>query len=145
LDGCSGRIGVFPVFRVIAPVDTVYVGRCCVLDSPSSVVRALITYTDWWQPTTASLLKVGRRDRGAGDGIRPGLLDSLDVRAELCRRMRFLTDRDRGLLHLWYLRQLPVEDIAKMLHISRRQCFRRRAAAIRTLADPEGTRVAGAA
>jgi DNA-directed RNA polymerase specialized sigma24 family protein len=108
------------------------------LDEPMSVVRALLTYTDWYQPTTTSIMQVPRRGAGSGDGIRPGLLDTLDERGELCRRMLLLPDRDRQLLYLWYLKQLPAQDIARALHISRRQCFRRRAAAIRILADPDG-------
>lgn len=105
------------------------------LDTHDAVVRALITYTDWWQPTTASILQVGRRRVGEHDGIHPGLLDTLDLRGELCRRMQLVDDRDRRLLYLWYVRQDPVEDIARDLRISRRQCFRRRAAAIRTIVD----------
>jgi DNA-directed RNA polymerase specialized sigma24 family protein len=111
-----------------------------VLDEPGSVVRALLTYTDWWQPATTSILQVGRHGGLAGDGIRPGLLENLDERSELCRRMLLLADRDRQLLYLWYLKQLPAQDIARKLHISRRQCFRRRSAAVRALADPEGNR-----
>jgi hypothetical protein len=106
-----------------------------VLDTHDAVVRALITYTDWWQPSTASIMQVGRRHGIGHDGIRPGLLDTLDLRAELCRRMQLVGDRDRELLYLWYVRQDPVEDIARALRVSRRQCFRRRSAAIRTIVD----------
>jgi len=67
--------------------------------------------------------------------MRPGLLETLDERTELCRRMQLLEDRDREVLILWYVMQLEARDIAKALHISRRQCFRRRAAAIRKLVD----------
>jgi hypothetical protein len=49
--------------------------------------------------------------------------------------MQLVEDRDRRLLHLWYVRQETVEDIARALRISRRQCFRRRSAAIRTIVD----------
>lgn len=118
----------------------VYVGHGSVLDHPDRVVRALITYTDWWQPATTSILQVGRHYGQAGDGIRVGLVETLDERTELCRRMQLLSDGDRELLYLWYLRQLEVADIARALRISRRHCFRRRAAAIRTLADPDGSR-----
>jgi hypothetical protein len=102
-----------------------------VLSTPEAVVRALLTYTDWWQPTTASIYRVGgRRGTFGTDGIRPGLLDTLPERDELCRRMEQVEERDRRLLYLWYLRQLPAHDIARELRISRRQCFRRRAAAV---------------
>jgi len=99
------------------------------------VIRCLLTYTDWWQPNTTSVYYVGRagRDRVLAEGIRPGLLEHLDERSELCKRMQRLTDRDRRLLFLWYLEQRAVDEIAKELKISRRQCFRRRREAIRTI------------
>jgi hypothetical protein len=112
------------------------------LASSDEVIRGLVTYTDWWQPATSSVLQVGpaRRLQGYTDGIPAGLLGSLDERAELCRRMQHIADRDRLLLFLWYVRQLPVDEIVPIAKISRRQCFRRRAAAIRAivkLGEPE--------
>lgn len=112
------------------------------LDTPAEVIRSLITYTDWWQPSTSSVIQVGpaRRDKWYTDGLAPGLLGSLDERAELCRRVQQIAARDRLLLFLWYIRQLPVDEIAPLVKISRRQCFRRRASAIRAivkLGDPE--------
>ncbi|MEO8424766.1 MAG: hypothetical protein ABI595_12760 [Actinomycetota bacterium] len=110
------------------------------LSSANQVVWALITYTDWWQPNTSSVYRVGsRRETFASDGIRTGLLDTLPERDELCRRMQLVPERDRRLLYLWYLRQLPAHEIARELRISRRQCFRRRGAVIRrivALGDP---------
>jgi hypothetical protein len=107
-----------------------------VLSSPKRVEWALITYTDWWQPSTASIYQV-RKTPGslASDGMPSGLLDSLSERGELCWRMRQIADRDRRLLYLWYLRQLPAHEIARELRISRRQCFRRRASAIRRIVE----------
>jgi len=109
------------------------------LASREEVIGSLIRYTDWWQPSTSSVLQVGwaRRDTGVGDGIRQGLLETLDERVELCRRMRTMNDTDRRILILWYVKQLPVEDISKEVGISRRQCFRRRARAIRILLGEE--------
>jgi hypothetical protein len=111
-----------------------------VLDTSRDVIRSLLTYTDWWQPESTSVLRVGGARRNSnefGDGIPHGLLDSLDERAELCRRMGVIRHMDRRLLFLWYVRQLPVDDISRDLDISRRQCFRRRAAAIEALANRE--------
>lgn len=106
------------------------------LSSPDQVVWALITYTDWWQPVTASVYQVGRRGTTlAGDGIPGGLVESLPRREELCRRMQQIRSQDRRLLYLWYVRQLAAHEIARELRISRRQCFRRRAAAIRAIVD----------
>ena len=107
------------------------------LDSPDQVIQSLVTYTDWWQPSTTSVLQVGgaRRKVEFGDGLRAGLLETLDLRTELCRRIAQLDERDRELLYLWYVVQLVAEDIAKALGISRRQCFRRRARAIRKIVE----------
>lgn len=107
------------------------------LDSPDRVIQSLLTYTDWWQPSTTSVLQVGgaRRNVEFGDGLRAGLVETLDVRTELCRRVSQLPDGDRELLFLWYVVQLVAEDIAKALGISRRQCFRRRARAIRRIVE----------
>ena len=49
--------------------------------------------------------------------------------------MQQLSEAERSVLFLWYVRQLAVEDIAKELRISRRQCFRRRASAIRKIVE----------
>jgi DNA-directed RNA polymerase specialized sigma24 family protein len=108
-----------------------------VLDDAYRVIRCLLTYTDWWQPNTTSIYRVGSagRDRLLAEGIRTGLLEHLDERSELCRRMLELPDPDRQVLILWYVRQLPAGDIARELGISRRQTFRRRASAIRKIVE----------
>jgi DNA-directed RNA polymerase specialized sigma subunit len=49
--------------------------------------------------------------------------------------MQFLRESDRRLLYLWYVVQLSAVDIARALGISRRQCFRRRASAIRRIVE----------
>ena len=107
--------------------------------SPKDVVWGLLTYTDWWQPVTSSTLQVGaaRRASESQDGIHPGLLDTLDERTELCRRMRQISEVDRQILFLWYVKQLSARDIARAVGISRRQCFRHRASAIKALIDPD--------
>ena len=105
--------------------------------STDEVIRALLTYTDWWQPSTGSILQVGnaRRDANAGDGLRAGLVETIDGRTELCRRMERLSERERQVLFLWYVRQLAAHEIAKELRISRRQCFRLRSKAVDRLTD----------
>lgn len=107
------------------------------LESPAQVIRSLLTYTDWWQPTTASVLRaISSRRRGERpDGFREGLLDTLDERTELCRRMTSLEDRERHVLFLWYVRQSSVAEISREIGVSRRQCFRIRARSVRTLVE----------
>ncbi len=103
------------------------------------VVWALVTYTDWWQPRTGSVIAVAgaRRASGFDDGIRDGLLDTLDQRIELCRRMATLEERERRILYLWYVRELAAHEIAREVRISRRHCFRLKAAALRALVDQD--------
>jgi hypothetical protein len=106
-----------------------------VLESRHEVIRCLVTYNDWWQPATSSVLQVAgaRRDKEFGDGLRSGLVDTLDERTELCRRVATLSDQDRRILFLWYVKQLHVDDIAQAVRVSRRQCFRRRANAVEAI------------
>ena len=108
------------------------------LTTRNDVIRALVTYTDWWQPSSSSVIRVGvqrRKDSDHGDGMPVGLLDRIDERTELCRRMKDVDQRDRAILFLWYVRQLAVDDIARTVGISRRHCFRRKAAAISAIVD----------
>jgi DNA-directed RNA polymerase specialized sigma subunit len=103
------------------------------LRTPEQVVRCLVTYTDWWQPDTTSVLQVAASGSQNQEGFRSGLIETLDEREEICRRMDHLDDRDRHLLFLWYVEQRPTEEISRAIGISRRQCFRRKSRAISTL------------
>jgi DNA-directed RNA polymerase specialized sigma24 family protein len=130
-------VGISPSFASLVAQLVSKLWVFLMLESPRQVVWSLLTYTDWWQPATTSVLQVGaaRRKSQFPEGIPAGLLETLDVRAELCRRVSLLEDRDRQVLYLWYVVQLPAEDIAKAVRISRRQCFRRRARAIRKIVE----------
>lgn len=104
------------------------------LDSERDVVLCLTTFTDWWQPSSASVValkRIQRKDRT--DGIHPGLIATMETRTELCRRMNQLPQRDREILFLWYVKQQHVDDISETVGVSRRQCFRRRSQAVRRL------------
>lgn len=107
------------------------------LESRPDAIRCLVTYTDWWQPPTSSVMKVGgaRLDKNIGDGLNPGILETLEERTELNRRVRRLADADRLLLFLFYVRQLHVDDIADAVGISRRQCYRRRNSALQRIVE----------
>lgn len=107
------------------------------LDSPRDVVRCLVTYPDWWQPSTASILLVGgaRRDKNLRDGLNPGVVETLEERTELSRRMQLISESDRSLLFLWYVKQLHVDDVSEAIGISRRQCFRRKARSIKSIIE----------
>lgn len=130
------HIGDFPVWYVTRRRDTSKL-VICMLQTEHRIVHCLVTYTDWWQPPTGSVLQVGaaRRNGERADGFAPGVLETLDERTEICRRVWELDERDRRLLFYWYVEQSPVEQIAQSLGVSRRQCYRRRARAIQTIID----------
>lgn len=62
--------------------------------------------------------------------MRAGVLDTLDERSELRRRVDRLEERERKLLFLWYVTELPVGEIARAVGVSRRHCFRVRSRAV---------------
>jgi len=107
------------------------------LDTQSQVIWALVTYTDSWQPTTTSLMRFtgSRRRPEHSDGLRAGLLETLEERTETGRRMSRLSDREREILFLWYVAQRPVNEIARAVGVSPRQCFRLRARSIKRVIE----------
>jgi DNA-directed RNA polymerase specialized sigma subunit len=108
-----------------------------VLGTPNDVIRCLVTYTDWWQPVTTSVLQIAAsgRKRDAPDGLRPGLVEHLEERTELCRRMEQLKARERLLLYLWYVKEAEIPQIARRVGVSQRHVFRVRAAAVKKIVD----------
>lgn len=107
------------------------------LSSTSDVIRCLVTYTDWWQPASGSVLLVGaaRRSSAIGGGLHPGVIDTLEERAELCRRLLRLEDRDRRVLFLWYVAQMSVSDVARAIGVSQRQAHRLRARVVQRIVE----------
>lgn len=114
------------------------------LDSSRDVIWCLLTYTDWMQPPTGSVMKVGaaRLDKNLGDGLKEGLLETVEERAELSYRVSRLPERDRRVLFMWYVRQMHVDDISDEIGVSRRQCFRCRKRAIDKIVEMGGADVA---
>ena len=106
-----------------------------ILSDPRDVVRALVTYTDWWQPPTTSILQAKSSRKGSEVGIGAGLDERVEERVELCRRMAWLDDRGRRLLHLWYVAQRTPLEIAREVGVSRRHTHRLRAKYVRELVD----------
>lgn len=101
------------------------------LDGPSDVIRALIRYMDVFDPSTASIVLVGRRGSRFGrDAFRGGFIAGIEERAELVRRLQRLNPRKRNVLCLWYMSSLPAIDIAKHVGISRVHCYRLRKQAL---------------
>jgi DNA-directed RNA polymerase specialized sigma24 family protein len=110
-----------------------------VLETSREVIRCLVMYPDWYQPPSGSIMKVGaaKLDKNIGDGLNPGIINTIDERTELCRRMTVLSERERLVLFLWYVKQMHCDDVADELGVSRRQAFRLKSKAIRALVDPE--------
>jgi DNA-directed RNA polymerase specialized sigma24 family protein len=108
----------------------------CLFTSAAEVVHCLLTYSDWYQPASASVLKVGaRRTKGAGDGMHPNLLETLDERRELRRLVALLTDKERDVLILWYVAQATPSEIARAVSASQRQVYRIRGRAVRRIVE----------
>jgi hypothetical protein len=107
------------------------------LDSPGRVEWFLEAYTDWWQPPTTSMLQVAaaRRSSDVPDGFQSGLLETLDERTELRRRVWMLHPRERKILFLWYIKQASPEEVARAAGMSRRHFFRCRGKAIQAIVD----------
>jgi DNA-directed RNA polymerase specialized sigma24 family protein len=104
------------------------------LDSFASVERALARYTDPLQPRSASISAVPTaRTGGDGAPFHPALLDELEERAELRRRMAWLEEEAAIVLVRWYIEGARPEAIARGLGRSVRHVYRRRADAIRLL------------
>lgn len=111
--------------------------RDALLRDPEEVVLALRRLFDRAAPRTGSLMFVGGgASHAARDPFGPGFIEHIDERAELVRRLRRLSPRDRLLLLLWYVERWPVNEIAEHLCVSRVHCYRIRNRAIAELAAP---------
>lgn len=111
-------------------------------ETPEDVTRALRRYSDIFDPKTGSIIMPSgpKFDPGA-EPFRPGFLSWMEERAELVHRMMTrLRSRDRLLLVLWYVSDLPVAKIARSVRVSRMHCYRLRKDALGALCDepPEG-------
>lgn len=107
------------------------------LETNQAVIRCLSTWTDWWQPTSSSIVSLDARRPSLDqtrDPFRQGLLESIDERTELRWRLDHLEAVDREILYRFYVLMSPAEQVAEDVGLSTRQCFRRRNAAVRALA-----------
>jgi len=103
------------------------------------VVYSLRRYRDVFDPKTTSLILVSRQsfDRSQGP-FRAGFLGRLDEREELRRRMTDrLALRERELLFLWYVVELPPGEVARRIKVSRVHAYRLRNEALSALCDEE--------
>jgi hypothetical protein len=105
-----------------------------VLDSFASVERALARYSDPLQPRSGSV-GVGPATKPSGDRFpfHPALLDGLEERAELRRRMVWLDNEEAVVLVRWYVEGAHPDVIARELGRSVRHVYRHRVTAIECL------------
>jgi DNA-directed RNA polymerase specialized sigma24 family protein len=107
--------------------------------TPESIIHALKRYRDVFDPKTGSLILIARDRFDPSRGpFRAGFIDRLEERQELRRRMtERIQPRERKLLYLWYVADLPVTRVARMLGISRMHCYRLRKDALSAMCDEE--------
>jgi hypothetical protein len=100
----------------------------------ASVEHALRHYTDYFQPRTGSVTSLGGgKVSGVGHPIHPALLESLEERTELCRRMAWLDREEAVILVRWYVEGAKPCVIAEGLGRSLRHVYRRRYSGVSTL------------
>lgn len=101
------------------------------------VVRALKAYRDYYDPRSRSVLPTSRSSRDIdADPFGRGFLDSIEKRTELLCRLSTLDERERNILMLWYVLDLPVKDVCERLSLSRSHAYRLRDRALLELLDP---------
>jgi hypothetical protein len=103
------------------------------LDTFVSVERALSRYTDCLQPRSGSvtaLCRGGSGGAGSGSPFHPALLDNLEEREELRRRIAWLSDEEAVVIFRWYVEGAKPEVIAAGLGRSPRHVYRRRSSAV---------------
>jgi DNA-directed RNA polymerase specialized sigma24 family protein len=104
------------------------------LASYASVERALTHYTDRLQPRTGSVTSPGGGKGSAGrNPFHPALLERLEERTELRRRIAWLAPEEAVVLLRWYVEGAKPDRIARDLGRSLRYVYRRRAAGLDTL------------
>jgi DNA-directed RNA polymerase specialized sigma24 family protein len=104
------------------------------LDSFPSVERALTRYADQWQPSTGSVSVVPTtKPNGDRFPFHPSLLDRLEERTELRRRIGWLEHEEAVVLVRWYVEGARPDAIARDLGRSVRHVYRYRVSAIERL------------
>jgi len=104
------------------------------LDTFESIERALRHYADAVQARSTSIMACSSSG-GGGDRFpfHPSLLDSLDERTELRRRMVWLEPEEREVLVGWYVSGLGPHTVAARMNRSVRHVYRLRRSAIEYL------------
>jgi DNA-directed RNA polymerase specialized sigma subunit len=105
------------------------------------VVKGLKAYRDYYGPKSSSVLIASNKTTDVdADPFRRGFLDSLSERTELLHRISSLGERERAVLMMWYVLDLPVRTICEKLSLSRTHCYRLRDRALFSMLDAEPAR-----
>lgn len=101
------------------------------------VVKALKAYRDYYDPRSSSVMVASNRSGDVdADPFRRGFLDSIEARTELLCRLSTLEERERAVLMMWYVLDLPVKEVCDKLGLSRSHAYRLRDRALTELLDP---------
>lgn len=103
-------------------------------DTVGNVVTALKNFRDFYSPKSSSVLSPGNGiiDVDA-DPFRRGFLNALEGRTELVKRLAELDERERAVVTLWYVADLPVREICERLSLSRSHAYRIRDRALKSM------------
>ncbi|MFA5891012.1 MAG: sigma factor-like helix-turn-helix DNA-binding protein [Actinomycetota bacterium] len=105
-------------------------------ETVGQVVKALKAYRDYYHPRSCSVMLASRKTTDIdADPFRRGFLDSVDLRSELLSRLSSLDERERAVVTLWYVMDLPVSEICEELSLSRSNCYRIRDRALDSMLD----------
>lgn len=108
------------------------------LDTVGGITRALKVFRDFYAPRSSSLMAPGSGTIDVdAEPFRRGFLAALEDRAELTKRLASLDERERAVVTLWYVADLPVREICDRLQLSRSHCYRLRDKALKQLAYTE--------
>ncbi|GAC1413182.1 MAG: hypothetical protein NVSMB57_08710 [Actinomycetota bacterium] len=103
-------------------------------DTVGGVVTALKTFRDYYSPRSSSVMMTGNRNTDIdADPFRRGFLNALESRTELLKRLATLDERERAVVTLWYVADLPVREICERLALSRSHLYRIRDRALKTM------------
>lgn len=110
------------------------------LDTVGGVVTALKTFRDYGSPKSSSVIGFGRGNIDIdADPFRRGFLAALETRTELLKRLATLDERERAVVTLWYVADLPVREICERMKLSRSHAYRIRDRALETMTGGAST------